>query len=292
MPPPTTDAALSVENLGRSTLGGTRRYALTSRIVGQTFSIDIARPALPVPAGQPLPVVYVLDGDGAFGVAAGAARMMQMEAGGLPPMLIVGVGYRYTSPAAAPAEHGAWRSRDFSPSLDVESRARTQAALAAEGYACEVEHGGAASFLRFITEELMPFVAGRYPVDKADQTLVGMSLGGLFALHVLFEAPASFQRYLILSPALWWDERAIFAREAALAARQDDLPASVFLGVGGAEEAVGPPYLPVSLLAQLHAALGSRRYPSLRLAHHVFPDETHMSVYPGGLCRGLRTLFT
>lgn len=290
MPTP-SDAAVSVQDLGRSTLSGARRYALMSRIVGQTFVIDIARPAMPVPADQPLPVVYILDGDGAFGVAAQAARMMQMDAGGLPPMLIVGVGYRYSSPAAAAAEHGAWRSRDFSPSLDAESLPRTQAALAAQGFAGTVEHGGAGRFLDFITHELMPFVAGLHPVDAADQTLVGMSLGGLFALHVLFEAPATFLRYLVLSPALWWDQRAIFAREAALAARQTDLPARVFLGVGGTEDDAGPPYLPVSLLAQLHAALRSRRYPALRLIHHVFPDETHMSVYPGGLCRGLRTLF-
>ncbi|HEX3920214.1 MAG TPA: alpha/beta hydrolase-fold protein [Caulobacteraceae bacterium] len=290
MPTP-SDAAVSVQDLGRATLSGTRRYALTSAIVDQTFAIDIARPAMPVPADQPLPVVYILDGDGAFGVAAQAARMMQMEAGGLPPMLIVGIGYRYSSPAAAAAEHGAWRSRDFSPSLDAGVLPRTQAAVRAAGFTGTVEHGGAGRFLDFITGELMPFVASRYPVDAADQTLVGMSLGGLFALHVLFEAPASFRRYLVVSPALWWDDRIIFDREAALAARQGDLPARVFLGVGGAEDDAGPPYLPVSLLAQLEAALRSRRHASLRLAHYVFPEETHMSVYPGAFCRGLRTLF-
>lgn len=190
------------DDLGRATLTATRRYALKSRAVDQTFIINVARPAHRVPDAQRLPVVYVLDGDGAFGVAAQAARMMQMEAGGLPPMLIAGIGYRYSLPRLAMAEHGAWRTRDFSPSLDVASRARTHAALREAGFSAEVDYGGASAFLTFINDELKPFIAEQYAADPNDQTLVGMSLGGLFALHAMFNSPTSFKRYVVLSPAL------------------------------------------------------------------------------------------
>ena len=295
---PTTEAPsliqtrdIEAEDLGRATIAGSRRYALTSRLVDQTFIVDVARPTLPTPADRPLPVIYVLDADGAFGVTAQTARMLQMEAAGLPPVLVVGVGYRYSSPKLARAEHGAWRTRDFSPSLDRFSAPHTRAALAEAGYEAEVRYGGAAAFLAFLTEELRPFIAACYATNPSDQTLVGMSLGGLFSLYALFQAPAAFNRHLIVSPALWWDERIIFAEEAAYAEIATDLPAKVFLGVGASEEADGAPYWPVSNLAALDAALRGRRYPELHLTHHVFPDETHMSVYPGAVSRGLRALF-
>ncbi len=73
-------------------------------------------------------------------------------------------------------------------------------------------------------------VEGRYRVDTRDQTLVGMSLGGLFALHTLFNAPASFQRYVVVSPSIWWNNRVILEQETASAKRGDDLTANLFLG--------------------------------------------------------------
>jgi hypothetical protein len=279
------------DDLGRATLSATRSYALRSRAVDQTFVIDVARPAVRVPDGQRLPVVYVLDGDGAFGVAAQAARMMQMEAGGLPPMVVVGIGYRYSSPQLAMAEHGAWRTRDFTPSVDADSQARTRAALREAGFLAEVDYGGAAAFLTFITDELKPFIIDRFAADPEDQTLVGMSLGGLFALQALFDPSAPFRRYVILSPALWWDNDMIFAREAAYSVQSADLPARVFLGVGGREDEDGAPYWPVTKLAKMAAVLRERRYPSLEVTHHVFPEETHMSVFPGAFVRGLRAVF-
>jgi predicted alpha/beta superfamily hydrolase len=286
-----SDTPDRASDLGRATLAATRRYTLTSRVIDQTFIIDVARPAFRVPASQQLPVVYVLDGDGAFGVAAQAARMMQMEVGGLPPMIIVGIGYQYSSPQLAMAEHGAWRTRDFSPSLDAASQGRTRAALREAGFSAEVSYGGATAFLDFIDNELKPFIADRLAVDSGDQTLVGMSLGGLFALHTLFVSMASFSRYVILSPALWWDKDMIFTKEVAYAERSDDLPARIFLGVGGREDEDGAPYWPVTKLAKMAATMRARHYASLHITHHVFPNETHMSVYPGAFVRGLREVF-
>jgi len=47
------------------------------------------------------------------------------------------------------------------------------------------------------------------------------------ATHVLLTAPTTFCRYAIGSPSLWWDDGAIFAREEACAAANDDLPAQI-----------------------------------------------------------------
>jgi predicted alpha/beta superfamily hydrolase len=40
---------------------------------------------------------------------------------------------------------------------------------------------GAANFLRFVTEELKPLLILKYAIDDSDETLIGVSLGGLFA---------------------------------------------------------------------------------------------------------------
>ena len=39
------------------------------------------------------------------------------------------------------------------------------------------------------------------------------------------------------------------------------------------------------------ARLRSRNYPGLKIHSHTMPDETHMSVSPAILCRGLRCVF-
>jgi len=286
------EAPRMTEDLGRASLLGTRSFRLTAHHIDQIFVIDVCRPALPVSGGQKVPVVYVLDGNGAFGLTAQTAQMLQLGQDPIPPMLIVGIGYQFDRSNAVRAQHAFSRTRDFTPTNDPAWLSTQRAALQAQGMDAEVSAGGAAAFLRFITEELKPFIAERYPtVDSNDQTLIGMSLGGLFTLYTLFEQPAAFQRYLVVSPAVWWDQRMICRQEAVLAARANDLPVRLFLAVGALEEAAGAPYWPVSGLADLAAALRGRNYPSLRMTHHVFPDEHHMSVLPGAVSRGLRSVF-
>jgi predicted alpha/beta superfamily hydrolase len=64
---------------------------------------------------------------------------------------------------------------------------------------------GADAFLRFLLTELKPAIEQRYPVDATDSTIVGSSFGGLFASWVLLTQPGAFQRFVLCSPALWWN---------------------------------------------------------------------------------------
>jgi predicted alpha/beta superfamily hydrolase len=154
-----------------------------------------------------------------------------------------------------------------------------------------IKQGGADAFLAFIENSVKPFIAARYPIDPADATLAGASMGGLFALHALFRAPCHFRRIIAISPAIYWDERRLLQEEAALAASAADLPVHLFLGVGALEEAMDVNCRFVSNLYELEARLGRRAYPNLDLAFHVFADETHMSVFPAAFSRGLTHVF-
>jgi predicted alpha/beta superfamily hydrolase len=177
-----------------------------------------------------------------------------------------------------------------------------------------MESGRAAAFLRFIREELKPFIAARYPVDSADATVTGISLGGLFPLVTLFTEPDTFQRYLACSPSIWWDKEWLLAEEARYAATHRDLPARLFVAAGGEEtdanskaqiaampESVAPlgremrnrdgKVMMAEYLETFVPTLRSRGYPRFLVQAHRFDGETHMSVYGAAVARGLRVLF-
>jgi uncharacterized protein len=73
--------------------------------------------------------------------------------------------------------------------------------------------GGADKFLRVVKEEIIPFVDHSYRTNQ-DRALAGHSFGGLFCAYVLFHHPDFFNRYLISSPSLDWDDDEIFREEA------------------------------------------------------------------------------
>jgi len=275
-------APIDFEDLGPAALPWTRSYRLPSKAIGQDFLIEIAWPPVAPKPGQRFPVVYVLDGNHAFALAAMAARAVQSGPFPMPPTLVVGIGYHFKQPQ----DHALWgqlRLRDLSPCPDPLLESQSPGASAG----C----GGAGAFLDFIEQEVKPLVASSAPVDCGDATLVGGSLSGLFALHTLLTRPETFQRYVAISPAIYWADRLLLELEAQLAAKATDLAASVFLGAGSLEEAHDPRQGFVSNLYALEARLRQRAYPSLSLDLRIFEGETHMSVYPGAVTRGLGAVF-
>jgi predicted alpha/beta superfamily hydrolase len=275
-------APMDFEDLGPATLPWTSSFRLRARHIDQDFLIEVARPPVRPKPGETFPVVYVLDGNQTFGLVAMAARALQSGPFPLPPTLVVGIGYHFRRPQDR-VQAGTLRMRDLTPCPDDLLESQYPGASA--------RCGGAAAFHAFIEEEVKPFVASGFPVDPRDQTLVGTSLGGLFALNTLFTAPASFQRYVAISPALYWGSRHLFDLEAALATRTNDLSAHLFLAAGSLEEAHDARQAFVSNCYAMEAQLRSRAYPSLDLALRVFEGETHMSVYPGAVTRGLGEVF-
>lgn len=91
--------------------------------------------------------------------------------------------------------------------------------------------GGAEAFLRFLADELIPYVDGHFRT-RADRMIIGQSLGGLFATQVLFDRPELFRRYLIVSPSIWWDQGSVLRRPVAMQADPGKAPAEVFIAVG------------------------------------------------------------
>lgn len=99
--------------------------------------------------------------------------------------------------------------------------------------------GWGARFSRFIEEQLKPFIESRYPVDTSNQTLLGVSLRGLFVLRTLLTAPASFQRYVAISPSIWWKCCELLEAEVR-AIDAGHINAHFFMGVGSDEHVQAP----------------------------------------------------
>jgi predicted alpha/beta superfamily hydrolase len=249
------------------TLPGSEVHRIASRAVGDTFEISVALPPDYGESERRYPVVLATDADLAFAAEAQIARLMQFG-GEAPAFILVGVGYGDFDVALRK------RRRDLTPTVDGSS-----AACAAPG-AC----GGAERFVTFIQSELLPFVEGRYRIDREDMTLLGNSLGGLFDCYVLLRHPGLFRRYLVGSPTVTWDGG--WALKAAPEATPGPaLETRVFVGVGGDEgDGVAGAR---SFVARLRA-LGPE---DLSVSFRVFEGERHMSAQPMIVSRGLHVLF-
>ncbi len=263
-----------VEELGLATLDGTQSYALEASNINQTFRICVALPMQPVEKGKLLPVVYVLDGDGMFGTAELASKVLQLGRD-VPQMIVVGVGYYFEGLDGWDKQIriGDARMRDLTPSHDP---------------AFPIG-GGAGPFLDFLNSEVKPFIESRYPVDTSDQTIVGHSLSALFVLHTLLHSPESFHRYVAGSPSLWWNQSEML-KEVGTSAERISAKA-VYVSIGGLE-GDAEPYRSQSNFETFSTWLQGHASPDLNLTVDILADETHVSAQSRTIVRGLRKVFS
>ena len=92
--------------------------------------------------------------------------------------------------------------------------------------------GDSANFLKFLQEELIPFIEREYRADPARRTLMGHSYGGLFGAFALFQAPGLFANLVIGSPTLSYGNRVTFQQEENFAKQESKLPGNVYLYAG------------------------------------------------------------
>lgn len=92
-----------------SFLYNTTEQNIYSESVNDTFRILVSLPDNYSLSEQKYPVLYVLDGDIAFGMAASIARYLQIG-DNIPELIIVGIGYGSIDKSA-----GEKRKRDYRP---------------------------------------------------------------------------------------------------------------------------------------------------------------------------------
>ncbi|WP_168380873.1 alpha/beta hydrolase [Modicisalibacter radicis] len=211
------------------TLPGSQQFTLHSPETGGDYLIQVGVPEAAPPA-EGYPVLYVLDGNARFALVQSARETLSrhgpFDAGS--PLLIVAIGYPDT-----PRFDLRRRTEDYTPPAP---------GLAASGGPGDGPQGGAARFLAFIERRLKPLIDERFTVDHEREALFGHSYGGLFALHVLLTRPESFDRYIAISPSLWWNEDYLLTQlpERPIDGAPGVTAPRVLIGVGGREQTPRP----------------------------------------------------
>ncbi len=148
---------------------------LESSVLKEKRKIQVYNPANNKSPKQEYPVIYVLDGESLFEPTLSATRFMHYGSSlpQLPEAIIVAI-------------HNTNRDRDMPV---------PQAFL---------KTNGAANFLRFITEELVPYINKQYPVNGLN-VLAGHSQGGLFVTYAGLQQSSLFPFILALDAPMTVD---------------------------------------------------------------------------------------
>ncbi len=263
-------------------------YVLDSSVhQDRQYQISVALPRTYKDSNQSYPVLYSLDANGEFGIIAETARMLAMEEK-VPEIIVVGIGY----PSGGRFLYSVkYRTLDYTPTVDekwlVEEKSR-----GLPEFLIPAGTGGAPKFLQFIRQQLVPFIEKKYRVKSDDRILLGHSFGGLFTTYALFQGNGLFQRFVIGSPSLWWHNRVIFNVEKEYAQTHKSLPARVFISVGSDEDKYNDDNeQTVSPFKEFVKVLEKRNYADFKWESHLFEDETHVSVIPATISRGLCRIY-
>lgn len=259
------------------TLPDTSRHLLHSDEMNQTFQIDVAvPPRLATASADSHPVVYLVDGNGLFPLVYANTRALQ-RGSEMEPVIIVGIGY----PVREPFEIGALRTRDLTPTEDKAFEDKMNNSGLPLRTAVRTGHAG--KLAAFVENELKPFINARYPVDTDNEIFAGYSLGGLFGLYVLFHHAHLFDKYVLGSPSIWWDQSVSFAYEDAYARQHKVLEKSVFISSGTADLE-----MMVTGAQAMYKRLVDRAYEGLDVKYVEFEGETHSSGIGVALNRGIK----
>ncbi|MFN3856803.1 MAG: alpha/beta hydrolase [Caulobacter sp.] len=242
-----------------------RSYTINSLVMGQERRIHVMLPPgydAPENRDRRYPVIYLLDGGVEQQDFLHIAGLLHQ--GGLwginEPVILVGVesGDRraeFTRPAARAAE------REQFPT-----------------------HGKAETFRRFLVEELKPAVDAAWRTNGVDG-LMGESLAALFVVDVFLNNGVDFDRYIAVSPSLWWDDQALARQAQGLLAATGQAPRVLWLSIadeGGAMQAG---------MDRLVAALKARKLPGVAWSYTPYPQESHSTIYHPAATRAIRVLF-
>jgi len=216
------------------------------------------------------PVIYLLDGsaDEDFIHIVGLVQFNSFEwINQVPKSIVVGI---------ATVD----RRRDFTFPTTIEEHKRAYPTT-----------GHSDKFISFIEHELQPFIEAKYKTNK-DKTIIGQSLGGLFATEVLIKKPTLFNKYIIISPRLWWDNGSLLSQNSILLTENFNQQTDIYIGVG--KEGPTPTAIPrimeedANLLAE---KIKSTKNKNIRVFFDYLPEENHATIMHQAVSNSFRLLY-
>ncbi len=250
-------------------LANTEQFTIDSKYVpDENYIIQVSLPIGYNRSERSYPVLYVLDGDKSFGMIKEITDWL-IWSKEMKNIIVVGISYGKGTQV--------WwekRARDYTQFEDT-------------AYYEYPNAGGADKFLGFMKNELFPVINKNYRTIEDSNAIMGLSFGALLSSYVLFTQPEMFKSYIIISPALFFNRNSILKTEVDYFRKHKELNKMVYLAYGDSDNKdwVIDPTKEFIQIVQQH------KYDSLKFITQVFKGETHISVFPGALTRGLKTVF-
>ena len=151
--------------------------------------------------------------------------------------------------------------------------------------------GHSDNFIAFIEKELQPYIEKKYKTNTS-KTIIGQSLGGLFATEVLFKKPNLFNKYIIISPSLWWDDGSLLKQTPEILNEKFSQPTDIYIGVG--KEGLGlsknPHVMEVdaNLLAE---KIKNTKSKNVNTYFDYLPQEDHATISHQAIFNAFRMLY-
>ena len=259
------------QEMNEVSLKNTTQFILESELYkGEPFTIQVSLPKS-YDNQKKYPVIYLLDADKSIGMAKEIADWL-MFGNEIQDIIIIGIAYN--------KDDDTWwinRSRDYIPTSDTVSdfgKSWPQA-------------GGADRFLDFIQNDLKPMIENKYSLNKESSGIIGFSFGGLLVSYSLITRPDLFERYIIISPGLIWDNSLVSRLEEKYFISNKVLSKKIFISISAKD----PKEIVIEPTKKFVDNINSRGYQGLELSYEYYENETHFSGYPRALTAGLIKLY-
>lgn len=252
-------------------LKNTEQFVIESELYkDEPFTVQVCLPKA-YDNSKTYPVVYLLDADKSIGMAKeiGDWLMFGKE---IQDIIIVGISYN--------KDDKTWwinRTRDYIPTSDTLSKFGKRWPKA----------GGANIFLDYIQMDLIPEIENKFKIDTTNKGIIGFSFGGLLAAYTLFERPEMFDNYIIISPALVWDNYLVSKLENDFYNSGKRLDKKAFISISS-EDSKNLILEPTKALVE---SLKKRNYKGFELIYEFNENETHFSGYSRALTTGLKRIY-
>ena len=141
--------------------------------------------------------------------------------------------------------------------------------------------GGASNFLKFVSEQLFPYVEGNYKTTD-HRLFMGHSLGGLFGVYTLLDDPGRFTDYVLLSPSIEDRANSLYPKLNELMASEQELSNDIYMIVGSEGNRMNRG------IFKLATAFSRRNGRGFRWELERREDLNHFTIVLPGMINGLK----
>ena len=261
-------------------LEDTEVRSIASTVLHRDYEVWISLPESYQHTTRNYPVMFVTDANYAFPVIRSINRRVGQHGENLEDYILVGLSYsKGDTPELS-------RDRDYTPTLNSSVKE-----IKKDSAGQRLIYGQSEAYRQFLIKEVFPLIAQHYRADMQRKIFVGHSYGSLLGLHILLTSPEIFAHYILGSPSFWFDHYAILDEERSYAKTHKNLPANIYMLVGGLETPAANKNNDANMMQDLfrfQKTLLTHHYPGLSIHSTVIQDEDHLSVFPSLITRGLK----